>query len=192
MTSLLATLLLSLGVSAAGARTRVEVSTTALLLSGRLTFNPARLFAPDVISDVTLHVTLLRLINKVRLEHVGDITAVLTANCRSAFGATCTPLVPMRISYGFIQGTLPRITGILLFVSVLFLIETAGQRCLYEGLVGVLSPENPARNFTPLPEADLVALKPELPLTTEDCPERGELIGTFVANPLVTIRLLER
>jgi hypothetical protein len=78
LTVLAAVIALSLAAGSASSRTRVEVSTTASLVSGRLTFTEEG--RDRVISDITLHVTLLRLINKVLLEHVGDVTAVLTAN----------------------------------------------------------------------------------------------------------------
>jgi hypothetical protein len=194
MLALAAVLLLSFASSTAGARVRIEVSTTAALLSGRLTFGGEG--GTEVISDVTLHVTLLRLINKIRLEHVGDVTSVLVANCRTLIGAACAviPLAPMRIGYGSIRGALPRIErGILLYVLAAFLLEIGGvANCLYRGLIGAESPENPALFFTILRNGidDLVPLW-EDELSFVECDRRGTLAGRLTAVPLITIRLLE-
>jgi hypothetical protein len=197
MGALVAMLLLALAAGPASARTRVEVSTTATLINGRLTFSaePSEGF-PTIICDLTLHSTLLRLINKIRLEHAGDITAVLTANCRNSVGGRTTvrPLVPMSVQYERINGSLPaNITGGLLWVRSRFLIESEfiGLRalCLYEGLVGAESVENPVRRFTLLRR--LVILLIDL-RGSVSCPSLGSLQGTMTVTPSVTIRLLER
>jgi hypothetical protein len=192
--ALAAALLLSLFASTASARRRLEVSTTATLLSGRLTFTePVR--GDQVISDITLHVTLNRLINKIHLEHVGDITAVLTANVRcTREPCQVTPLVPMLVAYGSIRGSLPNnIRGILLLILVAFLLLIFFfARCLFRGLIGAESPTNPASVFTPLRgTADLIPLWEDRLDQSEECPERGILTGSLTARPTVTIRLLE-
>jgi len=187
-----AALVLSLAASGASARNRVEVSTTASLLSGRLTFVSG---TRNIITDVTLHATMERLIAKILLAHVGDITAVLTANCRTNIGAACEPrpLVPMLIGYGAIRGTLPTITGVLLLILVAFLLLIGGfVRCLFRGLIGALSEENPARTFRPLPEHDTIPLWEDDLTLIDECPREGEFTGSFVARPEISIRLLER
>jgi len=191
-----ALLALSLAAATSSARVRVEVSTTATLISGRLTFAelPDSGFIPNIICEVTLHATLNRLIAKVRLTQAGGITAILTANCRNSFGggATATPLAGMLVFYDSIRGTLPTITGGLLWTTSRFLVETSvlGSeiRCLYAGLVGAESTANPVTSQTILPN--------EIPLFEEHrgtrrCPERGQLRGTLRVSPEVTIRLLE-
>jgi hypothetical protein len=191
--ALAAALLLSLFASTASARTRLEVSTTATLISGRLIFTGGE---TTITSDVTLHVTLLRLINKIFLEHVGEITRVLIANTRcSREPCEVIPLVPMDIGYGSIRGSLPtNIRGILLLILAAFLLLIFNRfaQCLFRGRIGAESPTNPASVFTPLRGHDLVPLwEDELdPFGT--CPERGTLTGTLTARPTITIRLLER
>jgi hypothetical protein len=192
--TLAAVLLLSFATSTAGARVRIEVSTTAALLSGILTFFGEG--GVEMRSEVTLHVTLLRLINKVRLEHVGEVTSATFANCSSPFGScVLIPLVPMRLAFGSIRGTLPRIErGILLYILVAFLLLIANvARCLYRGLFGVESPENPARLFRILSNGidNLLPLWEDR-LTFSGCERRLTFAGTLTAVPLITIRLLER
>jgi len=187
-------LVLSLASGMASARTRLEVSTTASLLSGSLTFTNE--LGVRIISDVTLHATMLRLFNKVLLEHVGDVTAAEIANCRTnIFGLRCnvTPLVPMNVAYGAITGTLPTITEVLLFVYSRFLLEIGfnepmERRCLYEGLVGA-GGRNPVRTLTPLRGNSVPLFEDRL--TVEACGRRGELSGVMTARPEISVRLLE-
>jgi hypothetical protein len=192
--ALTAALVMALAAGASSARTRVEVSTTAALASGRLTFTPANNIR--IICDVTLHITLLRLIEKRLLEHAGAITAILTANPRSDLGGTtrCAPLSGMTVHYGAIGGSLPRIDSVTLFVRSKFLIflqdpfRTILAECLYEGLVGATGP-NPISELTPS-EGNQVPRIIRL-RNDRNCPEEGELSGTFTVTPTVTVRLLE-
>jgi hypothetical protein len=192
-TAVAAALLFSLTTGTASARTRLEVSTTATLLSGRLIFTGGE---TTITSDITLHVTLLRLINKIRLEHVGDVTAVLIAAIRcSREPCEIRWLVPVRIGYGSIRGSLPtNIRGILVFIDAAFLLSMFNgfSQCLYRGLVGAESPTNPAATFMPLPGADLVPLWEDTLDPFGSCPERWTFRSSLTARPTITIRLLER
>jgi len=193
--ALAAMLVVALMSSAATARTRVEVSTTASLLSGRLVFTEPG-GGLNVRCEVTLHVTMLRLINKVRLEHVGDVTAVLTANCRDSFGfrAQARPLVPMAVTYETIIGRLPTIERVRLWIVSAFLLETGPfleRRCLYRGLVMAESNGNPAETFTPVERSNIVPLWEDI-LTRATCFTEGTFSETLRANPAISIRLLER
>jgi hypothetical protein len=197
VTAALATVLaLALASVVASARARVEVSTTAILLSNRLTF--AEEGGISAISDLTLHATLLRLISKVNGSHAGDITAVLTANCRTNIGLSCKVrlLPPMGVSYHSITGTLPTIRSVLLSIELEFLWEREAflqYRCLYREVIAVGSRENPVRALTFLSApANLAPLWEDRLDMSFDCPPRGELFGTFTATPSVSIRLLER
>jgi hypothetical protein len=195
--ALVTVLLLTLATTVASAIARLEVDTTAMLITGRLTFDeePAGEL-PQIICDVTLHSTLRRLINKVRLESAGAITAVLTANCRNSIGAVAraTPLTGMTIHYDSIRGTLPTITGGLVWVQARFLMETTflglAIACLYDGLVGSSSAENPVRRLTVLRTS--IPLSQELPESALACPENGTLQGPLTVTPEVGITLLER
>jgi hypothetical protein len=198
LAALAALLLASLSASSATARTRIEISTTAMLASGRLIFTGG---GGRITCDVTLHITALtRLINKIRGSLIGRVTSILTANPRSNFGGTtgCAGLVePVRtmlVLFGSITGSLPdNIRGGRIDVAGGFLIslrvEFLGVNllCLYDGRIEGIANENPILRVTvtspripgrPLPGSDV-------------CPE-GELRGEMEFNPLVTVILLER
>jgi hypothetical protein len=191
LTALAAVVALSLAAGPAAARSRIEASTTAVLNSGRLTFNSN---IAQAICDVTLHATMRRLITKIAGEPVGDITAILTANARNSIGAAaaCSGLAPMRIAYGSIRGTLPTITGGELRVTGAFLVRIGNAGCLYTGTIGNISNENPIRTGTieREPRQRLFrALEEEF---FRRCPAEGELLGELTFTPSVTLRLLER
>jgi hypothetical protein len=182
-----------LSSGAAGARSRLEVSTTAFLASSRVTFAEER--GANIIIDMTLHGTLRRLLTKVLLSSVGAFTSILTANCRRSFGLGCqvTALGPMAISYGSIRGTLPTIRGVHFQIGVLFLIVELdlGRRCLYEGVIGVEAVENPAHILIPLAGQNLALLAGDR-LTLFPCLISEEMNANFAIVPLITFRLLER
>jgi hypothetical protein len=188
-----AALLLSIATGIAGARTRVEVSTTAVLISGRVDIVPNSEQFPIMFCDVTLHVTLLRLINKVRLEHIGDVTSILTANLGSIGGTprACTFLPGMRVQYNSIMGSLPNIMGVLLWINTLVLIEIRREpfvddACLYGGLVGAAG-SNPIRMLS-------ILNAPPMPLVRAlrgVCPATAFMSGVLNVTPELTIRLLE-
>jgi hypothetical protein len=158
MTALAAVILASLMAAPASAVRRVQVSTTLILVS----FNDLRFTGEEsgalISCDVTLHISLLRLIEKVRLSHAGSITAISTADPRSNLGGTtaCLPLVGMPVLYDSIRGILPDITGAALWVGETTLEGRRGQgflitlripfvgevRCLYAGLILVLVTNN--------------------------------------------------
>lgn len=178
---------LSVVAGPAWSRTRIELSTTAVLMAGRLTFTTEQ---AAVICDVTFHATLLRLINKVRLEHVGDVTAVLTANARSSIGgaATCGYLPPLRIGYGSISGTLPTITGGEFQFTVGVLVTCIFSACLYLGSSPFRWNENGFRTL-------VLEGSPAPPLFTNlsgMCPLGYAYTGSMTVTPTVTVRLLER
>jgi hypothetical protein len=197
LTVLLTGLLLSLAAGLAGARTRVEVNQTAILIMGRVDIVPDEMF-PIILCDITLHVTLLRLINKVRLEHIGEVTSILTANLGAIGGhgmgtpRRCLFLPGMRVQYNSISGTLPNITGILLWINTLVLIEislpiTGVSACLYAGLVGAAG-NNPVRSLSILNEP----LMPLFRRLEGFCPRLVFMSGVLSVVPEVTFRLLER
>jgi len=183
--------------SAATARLRIEVSMTATLLTGRLVFTEPE-GGLNWRCDLTLHITLLRLINKVRLEHLGDVTALLTANCRDSLGfrLQLRPLVPMAVGYESIQGMLPTISNVRLWILIALLLESGPfleRRCLYRDLVMAESNGNPATSFSPVPGSDLTPLwEDRLTSRPGNCLSRKTFTGTLAASPQVTIRLLER
>lgn len=187
---LAATVVIALAAVPAAARARNEVSTTAILASGIMTFAPGE-GLPEIICDVTFHATALRLINKVLGALVGSVTSILTANARSSSGSapSCSALLPMRASYNSIFGTLPNISGFTLRVAGAFLIGvTAGFRfgCLYANELVVRGPENPIRRWEVRESAPLSR-------TLEGfCPREGLLTGTLTVTPTLTVRLLER
>jgi hypothetical protein len=188
---LTATAVLALTTASAGARTRVEVSTTAILATGRLTFTGTE-FA-EIICDLTLHATTSRLINKVRGTLAGSITAILTANARSSIGGptTCMALNNMFALYDSIRGSLPaNITGGSLTVTGGFLISVSSIfgriGCLYQNTILATGGENPIRIVR-------VQLNDPLFRTLEGtCPSEGSMVGTMAVAPALTIRLLER
>jgi hypothetical protein len=191
---LLAVAMLLLAAGLASARTRVEVSTTATQLSGRLTFTEEE--GAQIISDVTMNGTTARSIGKVALSTVGSLTSGRQANCRTNTGEGCqfVPLFPMATRWGSISGMLPTITSILYFV-VYRALYTSGlfseRRCLYEGEIGVASIENPVRRVIPLVGRDLISLAEDV-LTVGRCRRRRVIGGTLNVAPLVTYVLLER
>jgi hypothetical protein len=177
----------ALFASSATARTRIEVSTTAFLMLGRLTFGTE---LGTVICDVTFHATLRRLINKIRLEHVGDITSVLTANARNESGGLggCDYLPPMRIAYGSISGTLPTITGAEFQFAIGVLWRCIFSECLYFGLSPFEANQNPIRTLTLGREPGIALFR----ALSEFCPSVYRYTGTMTVSPSFTVRLLER
>jgi hypothetical protein len=210
MTALAAVILVSLMAAPAAAVRRVQVSTTAI----RVSINDLRFGAEEsgaVLScDVTLHATLLRLIEKVRLSHAGSITAILTADPRSNLGGTttCMGLRGLPVLYDSIRGTLPDITGAALWVGETTLEGRRGQgflislripfvgevRCLYAGLILVLLLENRPASRTDIEErASRVSLVTDLRGSIA-CDRTGRLEderrpGTI--SPPIEILLLE-
>jgi hypothetical protein len=190
MAALVAAFVLSLAAGPAGARNRVEVSTTSVrATSSRLTFGGSEI---DIICNVTLAGTLRRLINKRRGEPVGSFTADTVNTCSSNFGseARADALTPMSITYGTIEGSLPsNITGGTLDTTGGFLISVrtifGTSACLYSGTITSRS-ENPARTLRIQPNTSRLSRR-----LSGICPETGELAGSFTSTPAVTIRLLE-
>jgi hypothetical protein len=191
-----AAVLLSLAAGTSAARTRIEISTTATLASGILTFQGSDNI--QIICDVTLHATLRRLIDKIHQTVIGLITSILTANLRSNVGVprACTVLPHMELKYGNILGSLPNnITGILLLIATRFLIEVEvllmRAACLYEGLIsalgtltrGVLARLEPSFGNS-------VSLLRDL-LGNGACARTSELRGAVTLRPSLTVRLLE-
>jgi hypothetical protein len=208
MTVLAAVIVGSLIAGPAAARNRIEVSTTAALISFReLRFNSN---LGTLSCDVTLHVTLRRLITKLLLSLAGHITSILTANPRSSFGGTtaCRGLAPLPVFYSAISGTLPeRISGGSLYVGQrspeglelqgflirlrpLFTVPSA--ECLYAGLIRSIAIENPIRRLDIDEEDSRVTLLQDLRGGIE-CPETGNLANETdgVVSPSITLRLLE-
>jgi hypothetical protein len=178
LAALVAATTLALAVGSAAARNRIEISPTAILASGRLTFQGPI----NVECDVTLHITARRLISKVLGTQLGGITAILTANATgNVSGPTCTPLAGMLVFYEGITGSLPSsIRGGILAVTSRFQIGEAGFfRCLYTATIRGTSRENPARRATINPNR------------FSECFTNGELLGELRFNPEVSIRLLE-
>jgi hypothetical protein len=190
MAALVAAFALSLAAGPAGARTRIEVSTTSLrATASRLTFGGSEI---DIICNVTLSGTLQRLINKRRGEAAGNFTADTINTCSSNFGseARADALTPMRIGYGSIEGTLPTITagvididgGFLMSIRTIF----GTSACLYSTMFEARSDQNPVR---------IVRLQPNTMTLVRRlsgvCPETGELAGSLTVTPSTTIRLLE-
>jgi hypothetical protein len=171
----LAAFLLLSAAAVANARTRIEVSTTAILLSGRLTFQ-SHFF--EAVCDVTLHASLRRLIGKTRGEAVGAITAILTAN--QGFNR-CQYLAGMTISYTSISGSLPLIRGVSLNLNERFALGDESFNCLFTATWGLTARENPVRR---------IILDPTN--VTECISLRLEIVGELKVSPEVTIRLLER
>jgi len=188
--------IISLTASTGFARNRIEVTPAATLLSGRLSFEEEPdsggiIF--DFVCDVTLHTIFSRLIAKVSLQQVGGVTATLAA-CRNPFAAgyLVSYLPEMLVFYDSIRGTLPTITGSLLWLLTALLIETEvigrSIRCLFRGLVGVENVENPVRIMR--------VSAGSLPLRTDlggaiACAAALRARGTLSVAPEVTIRLLE-
>jgi hypothetical protein len=191
-----AAILLSLAAGTAGARTRIEISTTAILESARLTFQGEN--GVEMICDITLHSTLRRLINKIREEVVGLITAILTANIRGTGNPrACTFLTGMEIKYGAILGSLPNgITGILFLILLKFLIESevlfVRSACLYEGLVSLLGAlsRGVLSSLGFVEGRSGVALLRDL-IGNGACPRSFAFRGAFTLRPPLTVRLLE-
>ena len=182
---------LSLAAGPAAARNRIEVSTTALLTSGRLTFNSA---LADVICDITLHSTRSRLIDKARGTVIGRVTAILTANARNNIGAAaaCAGL-PIELIYDSITGSLPsNITGATINAAGAFLLRVGNAGCLIRDVVKTISTENPIRRVSlePSPrQLNTTTLEEEF---FRRCPSQGEIVGQLAVSPEVTLRLLER
>jgi hypothetical protein len=172
-------------IVSASARTRIEVSTTAHLVHGRITFTETEGAAQSC--DITLHITANRLINKIRGELIGHVTSILTANA-TAF-STCTLLAPMLVVYDSERGVLPNPTGGTIRVRGGFLVSNPFGRCLYEGSIPGVSETNPIRNYEVRSAVGDVRLLRNL---GGSCPEEARLTGTMTARPEVTIRLLER
>jgi hypothetical protein len=189
MVGLIAALALSLAAGASSARTRLEVSTTAALISGILIFEQEG-SSTTVTCELTLHATLRRLINKIRGELIGHVTAVLFLNCRSNFSsARVVALVPLLIEFLSILGSLPNnIIGIFVLIRGGFLIDSF-IRCLYFGTIPGEARENPMRSI----RSDE---RTRIPLSRDlggfpACERNGRLRGTLSVSPGITVRLLE-
>jgi hypothetical protein len=210
MTALAAVIFASLMAAPAAAVRRVEVSTTEVLVLIRELRFTGEESGALISCDVTLHITLLRLIEKVRLSHAGSITAILTANPRSSLGGTttCLGLRGLPVLYDSIRGTLPDITGATLWVGETTLegrtrqgflislrIPFVGEvRCLYAGLIRVLLPENRPAGRTNIDEtASRVSLAVDLRGSIA-CDRTGRLEddgNLGVIRPTISILLLE-
>jgi len=188
-----AVLLLSLAIIAlagasANARNRLEVRETESLLSGRVEFSPDNGGAA-VTCDVTLHLTMSRLFDKIRGTLAGQITAILTAN-PGGMMASCQILSSLSMPwvYEIIRGTLPTVTGGTFSTRIGFLITASGIECLFLGTVFFIARENPIRRI----QAEGRRLPLELPLSL-GCSAEATLITTSLNfSPEVTLRLLER
>jgi hypothetical protein len=188
-TALAAAMVLAVAVSPASALRRIEISTTAFLAHGRITFTETG--GASQACDVTLHITANRLINKIRGELIGHVTSTLTAN-PTAF-TTCRPLSPMLVMYNSIAGSLPIIEqGGRLDVRGGFLITNPFFRCLFSGTISGTSRTNPVRTLEVSSAAGAISTEVRLELSgAGTCPAEGRLTGTMTSRPEVTIRLLE-
>jgi hypothetical protein len=172
--------------------TRVEVSTTAFLLMSLpngLTFTAG---STSIICDVTLHLTVRRLIAKIRDTLWGEVTAVLTANVRSSIGSmpSCAGLTPMFWQYERVGGTLPTITEVSLLLFWRWLIRLLAPglfQCLYFESVQ-LTGANPVERLRIVPR---LIIEPRPLGASEPCPPRATVTGEFRLSPTMTVRLLE-
>jgi hypothetical protein len=177
---------LAASIGPASARTRIEVSTSAFLTHGRITFIDEG-GATYQVCDITLHVTARRLINKVRGELIGHVTSILTANA-GAF-TTCRGLVPMLVMYDSERGVLPNPTGGTIRFRGGWLFTNPFGRCLFEMSIPGTSGTNPIRTLAVSSAVGDIRLLTNL---GGSCPEELSMSATMTARPEVTIRLLER
>jgi len=186
--------MLAMIAGSASARNRIEVSpTTNELQAPRLTFAGTI----NVICDVTLNVTLLRLIVKRLGEHAGLITTGRADRCSDSFGGRPTVVVlpDMEITYSSITGTLPNgITGGTLLVTGGFEITLnilgSVRECLYFGRIGARAEENPIRRLgVETTRHGRIPLFADL--RRNNCPTSGDLRGEFRPRTAITLRLLE-
>jgi hypothetical protein len=182
---LAATILLSIAAGSAVALRSLSANSASLVAQGNETFAGSN--GVNVICALTLTGTIRSATAKRAGQQLGSVTRVDPSGtgrrpCRTnvLVAAEVTVLnLPWRVLYNSILGTLPRITGILATIErAQFLLEIAGQRCLYVGDVpflatveagGLITRASPLRNTE--------TLQRELPLTTAECPGTGELQG---------------
>jgi hypothetical protein len=185
---------LSLLAAPASSRTRIEVSTTAFrVVMSNITYSAG---AVEVICDLTLHSTLRRLFNKVRGELIGSVTSISAGNVRVNRGTnpTCALLPPLSIRYESIRGSLPIITGLLAGLEWRWLYgadETFWRvGCLYEGVMGFGSAENPIRSWALLRPNTLGLVRDLTGFGCEPTTDQG--VTNPRLSPEVSVRLLER
>lgn len=204
MAAMVAVLALSLAVGVANALRSLSISgSTTLTLNGRVVFTGEGV---RVECNATITKTISRVIPKVNRILIGKITRVDTpavkpeANCRSSIGRLSNIEIRGlereengRIFLNGILGTLPRITGLLLFVSrfqASFTTEISG-RCGYESPVeglGVLAAIDAAGNVGELTFLRNEAIRLEGGIF---CPRRNEgLSGTLRPLQVTNVRLI--
>jgi hypothetical protein len=195
---LAATILLSIAAGSAVALRSLSASSTTLVAQGNETFagsNGINVICPLTLTGSVNRATAKRagaiLGSITRVDPVGNGRRPCRTNVLVAAEVVAVLGLPWNIAYNSILGTLPRITGILATIQrVQFLLEIAGQRCLFEGDVpfliiveagGALTIGTPLRN-----NQGLVA---GLALTTAECPASGELRGELrvTTSPRITL-----
>jgi hypothetical protein len=152
----------------------------------------------NIISEVTMIGSLSREATVKALGFpIGLTTRVDTANCRTSLGgfATCRLEAglfhPWEIRFQTFRGILPSITGILVRMTIFFLIEITepfgGRRaCLYRRDIGA-DTNNPITTLTVQTPNNSILFAD---LLRNGCPPEGELRGTFTVSPTQRLRLV--